>query len=466
MTKKTAKAGTSTPEAKTTYAATAAAYHDLPNFSQVVYNQLNSALYAEPGFSDVEGHDLAAALAVSPEAIGGAIKKLVEAGLVFTYASEVNGEHTYQFIDTYAHEYGFMANGALFDPDHDPDAEETGDIEPDAPAISESVLRVVMSDLDDRAVTTIYEALCSLSERIETGLAEAREADAGFDGGEFSGPAHDEMDAEAWERIARIDAASDLLGDTMGARHVTDIRAPEGSTDYAPCSFCGTPTYDRAANYVEGRLVCLPCRTSRDRDEDDALTTSGAQEGDGQGLNSPSVSPPEAAPEAAPWVDNWCKRCGAEVTPSHLVYGVRLFYDIDVLSERHLCADCVLDLMRTDPTCQDVMQYIKRGETATPASIERELYDDAEPDEIAPQPQPEYDPAEDADSEVVASPPEEPITVTPTHGESPGTDLPTRCEMCGEPIDWDTDELGEFVEVDAHLVGHAQCGLDRGLSIA
>jgi len=32
---------------------------------------------------------------------------------------------------------------------------------------------------------------------------------------------------------------------------------------------------------------------------------------------------------------------------------------------------------------------------------------------------PDYDPAEDADSELVSNPPEEPITVTPTHGESP-----------------------------------------------
>jgi len=226
---------------------------------------------------------------------------------------------------------------------------------------------VAMSDLDDRAVTTIYEALCSLSERIETGLAEAREADAGFDGGEFSGPAHDEMDAEAWERIERINAASDVLGDTMAARHVTDISAPEGSTDYAPCSFCGTPTYDRAANYVEGRLVCLPCRTSRER-------------------------------------------------------------------------------------------------------VEAE---------------PEYDPAEDADSEVVACPPEEPITVAPTHGESPGKPLvafdptgpaafpPMRCEMCGEILHED-DELGEFVENDnvdeaqngRHVIAHSQCGLDRGLPTA
>jgi len=62
------------------------------------------------------------------------------------------------------------------------------------------------------------------------------------------------------------------------------------------------------------------------------------------------------------WTDVWCKRCGAEVVPSHLT-GSRLFYNIEVLSERHLCADCVLDLMSTDPTCEDVMQYITRTGT-------------------------------------------------------------------------------------------------------
>jgi hypothetical protein len=56
-------------------------------------------------------------------------------------------------------------------------------------------------------------------------------------------------------------------------------------------------------------------------------------------------------------LDNWCKRCGVEVTRSHLTWSP-IFYDIPVLSETHLCADCVLDLMSTDPTCEDVMKYI------------------------------------------------------------------------------------------------------------
>jgi len=56
----------------------------------------------------------------------------------------------------------------------------------------------------------------------------------------------------------------------------------------------------------------------------------------------------------------WCNRCGTEVAASRLTCPVRpRFYDIPVLSETHLCADCVLDLLRTDPTCQDVVQYIK-----------------------------------------------------------------------------------------------------------
>ncbi len=59
--------------------------------------------------------------------------------------------------------------------------------------------------------------------------------------------------------------------------------------------------------------------------------------------------------------DLTCKRCGTKVERSHLTWS-RLFYDIPALSETHLCADCVLDLMRTDPTCEVVMKYIERTE--------------------------------------------------------------------------------------------------------
>jgi len=46
-----------------------------------------------------------------------------------------------------------------------------------------------------------------------------------------------------------------------------------------------------------------------------------------------------------------------------------------------------------------------------------------------------YDPAEDADSELVGNPPEEPLTVTPTHGASP--------EPTMRVIVMDGDEVGE-----------------------
>jgi len=49
--------------------------------------------------------------------------------------------------------------------------------------------------------------------------------------------------------------------------------------------------------------------------------------------------------------DKRCQRCGNEA---------RAFYDIEALSERHLCADCVLDLMSTDPTCEDVMKHVAK----------------------------------------------------------------------------------------------------------
>ena len=57
--------------------------------------------------------------------------------------------------------------------------------------------------------------------------------------------------------------------------------------------------------------------------------------------------------------NKWCQRCGTEVAVSHLT-GKQLFYNIKVLSERHLCADCVLDLLSTGPTCEDVMKYIEK----------------------------------------------------------------------------------------------------------
>jgi len=59
-----------------------------------------------------------------------------------------------------------------------------------------------------------------------------------------------------------------------------------------------------------------------------------------------------------------CNRCGTEPPTSYLT-GTRIFYDIEVLSETHLCADCVLDLMSTDPTCEDVMQYVTKKTVST-----------------------------------------------------------------------------------------------------
>jgi len=52
-----------------------------------------------------------------------------------------------------------------------------------------------------------------------------------------------------------------------------------------------------------------------------------------------------------------------------------------------------------------------------------------------PNPPEDYNPAEDADSEVDPNPPEEPLTVTPTHGESTGPTM--------RVIVMDGDEVGE-----------------------
>jgi len=78
---------------------------------------------------------------------------------------------------------------------------------------------------------------------------------------------------------------------------------------------------------------------------------------------SEAVSEPISEASSGPeiWVKKTCNRCGVEVRPSSLT-GSRLFYEIAALSETHLCADCVLDLMRTDPTCESVMRYVERTE--------------------------------------------------------------------------------------------------------
>lgn len=50
------------------------------------------------------------------------------------------------------------------------------------------------------------------------------------------------------------------------------------------------------------------------------------------------------------WADKWCWRCGKEA---------ERLYDIKAISEMHICPDCVLDLLHTDPSAESVMKYVQ-----------------------------------------------------------------------------------------------------------
>ena len=50
-------------------------------------------------------------------------------------------------------------------------------------------------------------------------------------------------------------------------------------------------------------------------------------------------------------IERPCQRCGAKAAT---------YYDIPAISETHLCADCVLDLMASDPSADIVMRYVHK----------------------------------------------------------------------------------------------------------
>lgn len=63
-----------------------------PEFSRRVYGAIEDGLYAEPGFSDITAQDVAEQLSATEQEVGGALKYLVDVGLIVIEFSDVNGE--------------------------------------------------------------------------------------------------------------------------------------------------------------------------------------------------------------------------------------------------------------------------------------------------------------------------------------------------------------------------------------
>lgn len=86
--------------ATTLPAATAAKLAALPAFSATVLHTILNALYAEPGFSDVEAADIATTLGTDKKSTAGAIARLIDAGLIFLDITRINGRTSHFLAST------------------------------------------------------------------------------------------------------------------------------------------------------------------------------------------------------------------------------------------------------------------------------------------------------------------------------------------------------------------------------
>lgn len=75
----------------------------LPAYSQTVYTAIKAGLYAEPFFSDVTVEDIATATTSTTTAVRGALKHLIEQGLVYTEQYDANRSKRI-FLHTYEHD--------------------------------------------------------------------------------------------------------------------------------------------------------------------------------------------------------------------------------------------------------------------------------------------------------------------------------------------------------------------------
>jgi len=116
-----------------------------------------------------------------------------------------------------------------------------------------------------------------------------------------------------------------------------------------PASFGGTP---------EDCFCPFFARGQRTADTDFLNESQDSPEAPAEAISEPiseavseAISEPSSGPEIAAEIPRPCARCGS---------AAHAFYAIPAISETHLCADCVLDLMSTDPTAEEVMQYVTR----------------------------------------------------------------------------------------------------------
>ena len=75
----------------------------LPELSRTVYDAIETSLYAEAYFSDVEWSDIIHQSGCTKQQVSGVAKKLVETGLVYLEDADVNGKQ-YDFVHALAHD--------------------------------------------------------------------------------------------------------------------------------------------------------------------------------------------------------------------------------------------------------------------------------------------------------------------------------------------------------------------------
>jgi hypothetical protein len=80
----------------------------LTNLENTVLETLINNLYAEPGFSDVDAHDIARETGISTKSIRGALSSLVKKGIVFLDETETYGAPQQYVIIYLSSDYWYL----------------------------------------------------------------------------------------------------------------------------------------------------------------------------------------------------------------------------------------------------------------------------------------------------------------------------------------------------------------------